>query len=113
MVELMGHVRHCGLVTEVERFGQKMMKLEIHKPDEIIEQLIGGAAIYRVTKVTEEFCRSQYAERKIEAIGYDHDEYECDDDDEEAEERAAIQEEDLEPEQNIADNEDSVGGLPF
>lgn len=91
MVELMGHVRHYGLVTEVERFGQKMMRLEIHKPSEVIKLLIGGAAIYRVTETTEELCRAQYEDTSVTAIGYDHDR---DDVDEYDDERDAIENED-------------------
>lgn len=89
MVELMGHVRHYGLVTEVERFGQKMMRLEIHKPSEVIKLLIGGAAIYRVTETTEELCRAQYEDTSVTAIGYDRDEV-----DEYDDERDAIENED-------------------
>lgn len=53
IVELMGHVRHVGRVTEVERFGTKMGRVDIPKDGKFdngfVTVFFSGAAIYRVT----------------------------------------------------------------
>ncbi|MGH3942638.1 MAG: hypothetical protein ACRDTG_29245 [Pseudonocardiaceae bacterium] len=58
-MELFGHLRTAGRVTEIERFGGKMMRLDIPGDDGEIAatQLIGHASLYRVTITTEEVAR--------------------------------------------------------
>ena len=64
IVELMGHVRMAGRVTEVQQFGVTMGRIDI--PDTSAEAapaavarsvLFSGASIYRVTYCTEEAAR--------------------------------------------------------
>lgn len=58
IVELFGHIRIAGLISEVERFGGKMMRLDVPGDDGIIAtQYIGCAALYRVTPTTQEIAR--------------------------------------------------------
>lgn len=59
IVELFGHVRLAGRVSEVERFGGKLLRLEIPKPDGnwLITQDIGPGALYRISYVTEATAR--------------------------------------------------------
>lgn len=48
IVEVMGHVRHVGRVSEVERFGQKFCQVEPLKNHEFLPPvLVGGASIYQ------------------------------------------------------------------
>lgn len=50
IVELMGHVRLGGRISEAEFGGAKMVRLDIPQPSGTYStQYIGGAAIYRVT----------------------------------------------------------------
>jgi hypothetical protein len=58
VVELMGHVKMAGRVTEEERFGGKLGRIDI--PDEsgdFSTQYFGFASVYRLTVVTEEVAR--------------------------------------------------------
>jgi hypothetical protein len=58
IVELMGHVKLAGKLTEVERFGAKMGRLDIPQADgSYVTQFFGGGSIYRITPVSEEVAR--------------------------------------------------------
>ncbi len=66
IVELMGHVRLAGRLTEEEKFGTKMGRLDIPIPNDsddltpgpqFVTQLFGGASVYRITIVTEAVAR--------------------------------------------------------
>lgn len=56
IVELMGHTRIAGLVTEEEHFGAKMGRIEIPKPDGggFTTQWFSGSSVYRITPTTEQ-----------------------------------------------------------
>lgn len=59
--ELMGHVKLAGLVTEVERFGGKVARLDIYEGDAeapSATQFFGHSAIYRITPTTEKTARA-------------------------------------------------------
>lgn len=59
IVELMGHVRVGGYVTEEERFGTKMGRIDIYTPDgRCVTQYFGGQSVYRLTPTTEEIARA-------------------------------------------------------
>lgn len=61
VVELMGHRRLAGRVTEEEHFGTKLLRIDI--PSEPpATQYYGSAAIYAVTPTTEDLCR-RFSER--------------------------------------------------
>lgn len=57
IVELMGHVKLAGRLTEEERFGVKMGRLDIPNDDGFVTQYFGGGSVYRITAVTEEVAR--------------------------------------------------------
>ena len=59
VLELMGHVKLAGFVTEEELFGSNMGRIDI--PDEegeSVTQYFGGHTVYRLTPVTEEVARA-------------------------------------------------------
>lgn len=60
VVELMGHVKLAGYVTEEERFGVKMGRIDVPGADgqTIVTQYFSGASVYRITPVTEEVARA-------------------------------------------------------
>lgn len=57
ILELMGHVRLAGRVTEEEMFGAKIGRIEIPHGEDFITQYFGGGSIYRLTPTTEEIAR--------------------------------------------------------
>lgn len=68
VVELMGHIRLAGRLTEEERFGTKMGRLDIPVQGGcsgvsatfcpgFITQYFGGGSVYRITIVTEDVAR--------------------------------------------------------
>ena len=60
VVELMGHVKMAGLVTEEERFGAKLGRIDIpegNEGQEAFTQYFGGSSVYRITPTTEELAR--------------------------------------------------------
>lgn len=63
-VEIFGHRRHYGRISEVERFGAKMIRIDVPsaEPATFDTFFYGGAAIFSVTPCTEESARS-WAER--------------------------------------------------
>ena len=63
VLELMGHVRMAGFVTEENLFGGKIGRIDIPgESGEAITQYFGGHTIYRLTPVSEEVAR-MFAER--------------------------------------------------
>lgn len=63
IVDLMGHLRLAGKLTEEERFGAKMGRLEIPQADGSFRtEWFGGASVYKISAVTEEVARG-YAQQ--------------------------------------------------
>jgi hypothetical protein len=58
IVELLGHVRLAGRVSEEEHFGAKLGRLDIPTGAGFTTQFFGGSAVYRLTPVTEEIARA-------------------------------------------------------
>lgn len=63
IVELMGHRRLAGRVSEVEAFGTKMLRIDIPKSAaigdaEVVTQFYGGPSIYGVSPVSEDVARA-------------------------------------------------------
>lgn len=61
-VEIFGHRKHYGKISEVEKFGAKMLRVDVPaKADTEGEQfetfVYGGGAIFSVTPMTEEAAR--------------------------------------------------------
>ncbi len=64
MLEIFGHRRHWGLLTEIERFGTKLARIDEFVPDTadpVATHFYGGGSIFSVTPVTEETARKQVA----------------------------------------------------
>jgi hypothetical protein len=60
IVELMGHRRLAGHVTEEEHFGTAMLRLDVHGLDAaapVVTQLYGGSSVYCLTPTTEDIAR--------------------------------------------------------
>ena len=60
IVELMGHRRLAGLVSEAVQYGVPMLRLDVPGPSgtPLATQFYGGAALYCVTPTTEEIARA-------------------------------------------------------
>lgn len=59
ILELMGHVRLAGKITEEEHFGSKLGRIDVPNDDGgFTTQFFGGNSIYRLTPTTEEIARS-------------------------------------------------------
>lgn len=59
ILELMGHRKLAGLVSEENRFGTVMCRIDIPGPDgKTVTQFYGGSSIYACTPTTEELCRA-------------------------------------------------------
>ena len=58
VLELMGHVRHIGYVTEVEAFGGKLGRIDVLQADgSQVTVMFGAASVYMLTPTTEEAAR--------------------------------------------------------
>jgi fatty acid-binding protein DegV len=59
IVELMGHLRRAGRISEIESFGTRLLRLEVPiGADEFATELYGGGSIYRIRMATEEVARA-------------------------------------------------------
>lgn len=58
IIELMGHVKIAGHVTEVEMFGSKLGRVDIPIGDTFTTQYFNGSSLYRLTPTTEEIARA-------------------------------------------------------
>ena len=68
IVELLGHVRIAGLVTEVELFGSKLGRVDIPSGDTFVTQYFNGSSLYRLTPTTEEIARAVAASNQPEPV---------------------------------------------
>lgn len=59
IVELLGHVKIAGQVSEEEHFGGKIGRIDIPVgEDKYVTQYFGHSSIYRITPCTEEMART-------------------------------------------------------
>lgn len=70
VVELMGHVKMAGRITEEEHFGTKLGRIDIPSSngEGYSTQWFSGGSIYRVTPVSEEVARAFAAISRPEPI---------------------------------------------
>lgn len=70
LVEIFGHRRHYGRVVEVDRFGTKMMRVDVpiapaapllDEPEKFETFFYGGGSIFSMTPMTEEAVRAWLA----------------------------------------------------
>lgn len=58
IVELMGHVRIAGRVTEEEKFGGKLGRIDVPTADGgFVTQYFTATSVYRITVVAEDVAR--------------------------------------------------------
>lgn len=57
IVEILGHVKMAGRITEEERFGSKLGRVDIPDGDKFVTVYFGGDSLYRFTSVSEEVAR--------------------------------------------------------
>lgn len=67
VLEVMGHRKIAGLVTEVEFAGATMLRIEVPSDPPVV-QLYGGKSIFAITEETEERCRGYAARHRPEVI---------------------------------------------
>jgi len=75
-VELMGHRIRYGLIREVEMFGTKLLRVDVHNSVGVATEFYGGGSIYCLRPVTEEEARKYsepYSPPKPAAITYSRD----------------------------------------
>jgi hypothetical protein len=58
IVELMGHVKMAGRVSEVQIAGSQMLRIEIPTDSGIVTQYFPSGSVYRITPTTEKACRT-------------------------------------------------------
>lgn len=59
ILELMGHTKLAGYITEESKFGTALGRIDIPGPDDTTTtQYFAGSAIYRLTPTTEEIARA-------------------------------------------------------
>lgn len=68
ILELMGHVRLAGRVTEEEHFGAKLGRIDIPNGDGFATQWFSGGSIYRLTPTTEEIARNVAANNQPQPV---------------------------------------------
>lgn len=80
VVEVFGHQRHVGRISEVERFGTKMLRVD--EPADVLAEaadifaggctsyFLSGASIFRLTPCTLPYIRVYYAKRAPAQLGY-------------------------------------------
>ena len=62
VVELMGHVKMAGLVSEVSAFGVVLGRIDIFGPDaNYVTQFFSGQSVYRLTPTSEELCKRMHS----------------------------------------------------
>jgi hypothetical protein len=65
----MGHVRTAGRVTEEERFGSKMGRVDVPRADGGFTTVyFGGSSVYRLTPCTEEAARAVAIRQQPEPV---------------------------------------------
>ncbi len=92
VVELLGHVRHAGKLSEEERFGSKLGRLDCPVAnDKWVTIYFSGSSLYRLTLVSEEAARQvaqhnrpqpihSYEMPETVQVGYSPSECDCPDD---------------------------------
>ncbi len=62
-VEIFGHRTHVGRISEVERFGTKMLRIDepTADPEVFVTLFYGGGSVFSVAPVTEQAAREWVA----------------------------------------------------
>lgn len=74
IVEIMGHHRQAGRISEVTQFGAVLLRVDVPAGDGWATEFYGGSAIYRLRICTEEVAREALKQigdpRPYEPIGF-------------------------------------------
>lgn len=62
VIEMFGHRKVAGLVTEVELAGATLLRVEVPGEPDVKPQFVGGKSVYNLSLETEQRCRA-YASR--------------------------------------------------
>ena len=68
IIELMGHVRMAGKVSEIERYGSKVGRIDIPDGANFRTQFFGGSSVYRETPCSEDVARAVAAQSMPQPI---------------------------------------------
>lgn len=68
IVELMGHVKMAGRLTEEERFGSKLGRLDVPRGDGFGTIWFNAASVYRITACDEDVARVVAARNQPEPV---------------------------------------------
>lgn len=68
IVELMGHRRLAGMVSEVEVAGTGFIRVEVLQGERFVTQLYAPGAVYAITPTTEETARQSAAINQVEPV---------------------------------------------
>lgn len=68
ILELLGHVRLAGRITEETLFGTALGRIDIPTGEGFTTQYFGGGSVYRITPTTEEIARSVAARNQPEPV---------------------------------------------
>lgn len=66
LVEIFGHRRHYGRLVEIERFGAKLLRVDVptESPHVFQQHTYGGGAIFCITPMTEDAVRKRCAQER-------------------------------------------------
>lgn len=74
IVEIMGHHRQAGRISEVTQFGAVLLRVDVPAGDGWATEFYGGASIYRLRICTEEVAREALKQigdpRPLEPVGF-------------------------------------------
>lgn len=68
VLELLGHVRTAGKVSQVEMFGTKMGRIDVPKGDAFVTQFFSGGSVYRLTPCGEAEARAVAASNQPQPV---------------------------------------------
>lgn len=69
VLELMGHVRTAGRITEEQRFGATLGRCDVPQADgSFVTIYFGGSSVYRLTPCSEEAARAVALRNKPEPV---------------------------------------------
>lgn len=74
IVEVMGHAKYAGRVSEYAGLGVPLIRVEVPSVNDrpAFEKLLGASAIFRITPCTEEAARTAAHQFRVEPLALVH-----------------------------------------